>query len=390
MRTAIELYHTSFNRLKLSSRLIGAGLWEKKYGFTTGRIASLTQIVMFLGLHVWTGYKYRDNALEMLESQSLICTGVALMIKYFTMIRNRDPVRELTGNIERDTYTKYQETSNEYPVLLKYGRVLYIAGHIMIGGYFGSLFIIWINPLFMYFTEGRVMLLFFCEIPYVDWTVNRGYWITVTLQIAFYITGTCGLILVDYLCAYFTINGSLYVDILRFHLNELSELLAEPGYKTRSAPEIIEKVNRKWRICLVEHQQIVEYYDKFSDLWSMINLAQVGCSVFGICINMLIIFLTDWYAAYAILFALFIDLSVHFVLGAIIERKVDDLLISLVHFPWYLLDDRRQKEYKLLLLRAQQPSGMSIAGLTPVNYETYTQIMKMLYQLFALAMNFLK
>lgn len=75
----------------------------------------------------------------------------------------------------------------------------------------------------------------------------------------------------------------------------------------------------------------------------MINLAQVGCSVFGICINMLIIFLvmyivraevyhnsrflllslqTDWYAAYAILFALFIDLSVHFVLGAIIERKV--------------------------------------------------------------------
>uniref|UniRef100_A0A182WGF6 Uncharacterized protein n=1 Tax=Anopheles minimus TaxID=112268 RepID=A0A182WGF6_9DIPT len=390
MRSAIEYYNASFNRLKLSSRLIGAGLWEEKYGFTAGRIASLTQIVMFLGLHAWTGYKYRHSALEMLESQSLICTGVALMIKYFTMIQNRDPVRELSGNVETEMYVKYRETSNEYPVVRKYGRVLHIAGYIMIGGYFGSLFIIWINPLFVYFTEGRVMLLFSCEIPYVDWTVNRGYWITVTLQIAFYVTGTCGLILVDYLCAFFTINGSLYVDILRFHLDELSELLAEPGYQQRTSPNVIEKVNRMWRNCLFEHQRIVGYYDKFSDLWSMINLAQVGCSVFGICINMLLIMLTEWYAAYAILFALFVDLSVHFVLGAIIERKVDDLHISLVHFPWHLLDDRRQKEYKLLLLRAQQPSGMSIAGLTPVNYETYTQIMKMLYQLFALAMNFLK
>uniref|UniRef100_A0A182NZI2 Uncharacterized protein n=1 Tax=Anopheles epiroticus TaxID=199890 RepID=A0A182NZI2_9DIPT len=390
MRTAIEFYNISFNRLKLTSRLLGAGLWENYSGISWGRVASLTQIVMFLALHAWTGYEYRDNALEMLETQSLICTGAALMIKYFTMIRNTKPVRELTGNIETDMYVKYQEMSSEYSVVLKYGRVLYFAGHIMIGGYFGSLFIIWINPLFVYFTEGRVMLLFFCEIPYVDWTVTRGYWTTVTVQIFFYVTGTCALILVDYLCAFFTINGSLYVDILRFHLDELSELLASPGYQTKSSPAIIEQVSRKWRTCLVEHQRIVEYYNKFSDLWSMINLAQVGCSVFGICINMLIIFLTDWYAAYAILFALFIDLSVHFVLGAIIERKVDDLHISLMHFPWYLLDDRRQKEYMLLLLRAQQPSGMSIAGLTPVNYETYTQIMKMLYQVFALAMNFLK
>uniref|UniRef100_A0A182M019 Odorant receptor n=1 Tax=Anopheles culicifacies TaxID=139723 RepID=A0A182M019_9DIPT len=293
MRSAIDFYDASFNRLKLSSRLIGAGLWEEKYGFTAGRVASITQIVMFLALHAWTGYKHRHNALEMLESQSLICTGVALMIKYFTMIRNRDPVRELSGNVELEMYMKYRETSNEYPVVRKYGRVLHIAGHIMIGGYFGSLFIIWINPLFVYFSEGRVMLLFFCEIPYVDWTVYRGYWITVTLQIAFYITGTCGLILVDYLCAFFTINGSLYVDILRFHLDQLSELLAMPEYQQRSSPEVIE--------------------------------------------------------------------------------KVDDLHISLVHFPWYLLDTQRQKEYKLLLLRAQQPSGMSIAGLTPVNYETYTQ-----------------
>ncbi|XP_049301425.1 uncharacterized protein LOC125775036 isoform X2 [Anopheles funestus] len=390
MRSAIEFYNVSFNRLKFSSRLIGAGLFEKKYGFTFGRIASLTQIVLFLAFHAWTGYIHRQNALEILESQSLICTGIALMIKYFTMIRNRDPVRELTGIVESEMYMKYQETCNEYPVLWKYGRLLYFAGQIMIGGYYAPLFIIWIYPLFVYFTEGRVLLLFSCEIPYVDWTMTSGYWITIALQLAFYVTGVCGLILVDYLCAYFTINGSLYVDILRFHLDEMSELLADPVYQMRSSPDLVEKGNRKWRQCLMEHQHIVEFFEKFSDLWSMINLAQVGCSVFGICINMLIIFLTGWYAAYAILFALFIDLSVHFVLGAIIERKVDDLHISLMLFPWYLLDVRRQKEYQLLLLRAQQPCGMSIAGLTPVNYETYTQIMKMLYQLFAIAMNFLK
>ncbi|XP_053663387.1 uncharacterized protein LOC128712519 [Anopheles marshallii] len=390
MRPAIEIYNASFNRLKISSRLLGAGLWEKYDGFNWGRIRSVTQIFLFLALHIWTGYKYRHSALEMLETQSLIWTGAALMIKYFTMIRNGEPVRELTNKIESEMYMKYSETSNEYPVVWKYSRVLYYGGYIMMVGYFSSLSLIFVNPLFMYFTEGRIMLLFFCEIPFVDWTVMRGYWLTITLQFAFYCTGVCGLILVDYLCAYFTINGLLYVDILRFHLDELSELLRDTSYQMRKETDVIEKVNRKWRHSLAEHQQIVEYFDKFSDLWSMINLAQVGCSVFGICANMLIIFLTDWYAAYPIIFALFIDLTVHFVLGAVIERKVDDLHISLIYFPWYLLDDRRQKEYKLLLLRAQQPSGMSIAGLTPVNYETYTQIMKMLYQVFALAMNVLK
>uniref|UniRef100_A0A8W7NZN0 Odorant receptor n=1 Tax=Anopheles coluzzii TaxID=1518534 RepID=A0A8W7NZN0_ANOCL len=182
MYTAIEFYNASFNRLKLSSRLIGAGLWEKQEGILWGRVASVMQIVLFLTLHAWTGYKYRYDALQMLETQSLICTGAALMIKYFTMIRNPAPVRELSGNIETQMYTMYQEMSPEYPVVLKYGRVLYIAGHIMIGGYFGSLFIIWINPLIMYFKEGRVMLLFFCEIPYVDWTVMKGYWTTLYVK----------------------------------------------------------------------------------------------------------------------------------------------------------------------------------------------------------------
>uniref|UniRef100_A0A182NBN1 Uncharacterized protein n=1 Tax=Anopheles dirus TaxID=7168 RepID=A0A182NBN1_9DIPT len=390
MKNALYYFHLSFAQLKLTSRLVSAGLWEKNHGLSWGRISSLTQIVTFLILHAVTGFRYRKNVQALLESQSLICTGAALMIKYFTMIHKRDQVRRLTSNIETNVYMRYRETTPEYPIVLKYSRILYVGGHIMTWGYCCSIFIIAINPAIVYITEGRTVLLFFVEIPYVDWSNNTGYWITMAIQITMYMTGFFGMILVDYLCAFFTSNGVLYVEIFRFHLEQLNELLVDPGYQLGTSMEIREEVNQRWRNCLAEHQHIVEYFEEFSDLWSMINLAQVCCSVFGICINMLLLFLVRWYASYAILFALFIDLSVHFLFGAVIEGKIDDLHNSLVQFSWYLFDDQRQKEYKLLLLRSQMPCGMSIAGLAPVNYETYTQIMKMLYQLFALALNFLK
>uniref|UniRef100_A0A182R0K5 Odorant receptor n=1 Tax=Anopheles farauti TaxID=69004 RepID=A0A182R0K5_9DIPT len=375
MKSALDYFHASFAQLRLASRAVSAGLWEKNYGLSWGRMSSLTQIVMFILLHAFTGFRYRNNIQLLLQSQSLICTGAALSIKYFTMIRRRDAVRKLTSNIETTLYMRYEETSLEYPVVLKYSRMLYIGGHVMTWGYCCSLAIIAINPAIVYITEGRMVLLFFVEIPHVDWSNNRGYLITMAVQITMYLTGTFGLILVDYLCAFFTSNGALYVDIFRFHLEQLGNLLQDLGYQMATTQNLRDEVNRKWRDCLAEHQHIVEFFEEFSNLWSMINLAQVCCSVFGICINMLLLLLDSrWYAAYAILFALFVDLSVHFLFGAFIEKKIDDLHDSLVQFSWYLFDDQHQKEYKLLLLRSQMPCGMSIAGLTPVNYETYTQV----------------
>ncbi|XP_053672139.1 uncharacterized protein LOC128722497 [Anopheles nili] len=377
MTTAIQYYDKSFKQLKVSSSLITAGLWkEKDPSFSRGRISTVSIALTFLLMHAWTGYKYRRQAMILIKSQSLTCTAFVLMIKYFWVIFKRDMVHKLTDEIKMEVYVKYGESSKEYPLVWKYGRILYHVGWIMACSYCLSLFIIMLNPVYVYLKDRSLVLIFFSEIPHVDWTQVGGYWITVLVQIVLYLTGVCGMILVDYLATYYTINGSLRMDVMRFHLDELQKLLVDISKRHSSATGLREEAHRLWRDCLTEHQQIVEFFGNFSDLWSMINLAQVGCSVIGICVNMLLLMVDNWYVANYILFVLVVDLTVHFVLGAIIEGKVDDLHNTLNQFAWYLLDDQGQHEYQLLLLRSQLESGLSIAGIAPVNYETYTKVLE--------------
>ncbi|KAL9708172.1 hypothetical protein quinque_011690 [Culex quinquefasciatus] len=111
-------------------------------------------------------------------------------------------------------------------------------------------------------------------------------------------------------------------------------------------------------------------------------------SVFVICINIILAVQTDWYACYSFLLLSFISLSIYFVIGNVLEKKLDAQDMCIITFPWNLLNSEQQKEYLFVVSQLQNSLILTIYGFSPLNFETYMEVLKGLYQFVMVILNF--
>ncbi|KAL9694414.1 hypothetical protein quinque_013699 [Culex quinquefasciatus] len=69
---------------------------------------------------------------------------------------------------------------------------------------------------------------------------------------------------------------------------------------------------------------------------------------------------------------------------------MNDRIIKLIYnLPWHLLPNNEKKSFCFLLFKSQRPIEILIRGLGPMNVETFTEIMKVIYQAFTMMYSFL-
>ncbi|KFB53787.1 AGAP009704-PA-like protein [Anopheles sinensis] len=232
MTTALENYRICLNWLQTASRVVGLEFWGSRHRITPAQVLILVAMSTFFALTILTIYFSRGKALEMLQSLNFFFTAFTLAFKYFSFFPNRERIRRLTDRFEEKIYNIYKSSSSEYPLLVTYSRMLYITGHAITSLYIGGLFLFGTYPLVAYLREGRLELIFYIDIPFIDWTTKAGYWATFIMQLMLFAIGVCGMILVDYLCAFVSINGLLYVDIYIHHLDVFGKEIVHLVHKS--------------------------------------------------------------------------------------------------------------------------------------------------------------
>ncbi|XP_062542279.1 uncharacterized protein LOC134210252 [Armigeres subalbatus] len=68
----------------------------------------------------------------------------------------------------------------------------------------------------------------------------------------------------------------------------------------------------------------------------------------------------------------------------------DEVILAINGTMWYMLDKSQLKMIQFMLHRCQNPSNLTVGGFAPLNIETFVEIMKTIYQFFAMMINFVE
>jgi hypothetical protein len=58
-------------------------------------------------------------------------------------------------------------------------------------------------------------------------------------------------------------------------------------------------------------------------------------------------------------------------------------------FNWYMMPPNIQREFQLMLAKAQKPIGMEMPMIGPLNVELFVDIQKSIYSYFMMLLNFI-
>ncbi|XP_052892670.1 odorant receptor 30a-like [Anopheles moucheti] len=284
-----------------------------------------------------------------------------------------------------DVLERYQKgTTEEVAVLNRTGRFLRILFRVITTTCIicGAAFALY--PIFAYYKTGALLPLLLYELPYLDCSTITGYVFNMLFQLNLLAVGVMGVLLADLLYLMIAMYAMTEADIFILHLVELEAMLNDPMKDDTKRPAIREK----WVQCMFDHQQATSFLNTVEDIFGIQCLAQVVMGVFAICVCMLLVVLTDWYPTYCFLLVMFSELTAYFVVGHIIELKIDEMYDKIISMPWYKLPVKEQKEFCYLVSRQQRPMMLTAFGFHPMNFEAYMSVLKGLYQFFVMIMQY--
>ncbi|XP_055542613.1 uncharacterized protein LOC129728219 [Wyeomyia smithii] len=378
--STVEAYNKVCAPILFLSKVIGVEIWNPEKTFSLASYVLMTNMVLYNTCSAYTVIKHAGDPLQMMKI--IIIFGIAsqLIFKFFTSVAKKKSFHALFEQAKTSIYCDFQNgTVEEKALIEKTTNFLSLGWKIMSALYFSSLFIFGVWPVYVYYSENELVPLFYYEIPYVDINQSTGYALTLLLHIDIYLMGVFGTILADYAFVFVAFQAMLFVDLLILNLKQLDSMLIS----TNREDDLVTKAER-WRVCLKYHQLATEYLNNVEDCFGLICLIQVFGCVFTICDSMVILVLTDWYAAYGFLLVIFVELSIYFHLGNMVELKVDELYSSITSLSWNLLTLSQQNEFAFVMARQQRSLMLTIFGFAPMNYETYTSVLRALYQFFVI------
>ncbi|XP_050093449.1 odorant receptor 30a-like [Anopheles aquasalis] len=385
----VESYQALCKYLIVASKIVGTEIWTAPGKMKPASYLLLFQVLIYFAANTYTVIKYRHDLIYVLKVLITLGSAVQLFIKFIVLLWRGNIFKKYGQQIERDLLRPFENgTEEEMAALSRAGRFLWGFYHFL--GYLilstGIGFVLY--PFFVYITQGTLLPLFLYELPYLDWHSVDKYFFHFAFQLELYAVGMVGELMSDFLIVMNSIYALARADLCIVHLCELRVMLDAASKKPDAAD--IAAVRRKWEQCMHDHRIATSFLNNVEDLFGMICLAQVMMGVFTVCNCMLLVVLTDWYPVYVFLGATFLELSAFFVIGHLVEKKVDELYDAITSLSWYQLSLQQQKEYAFVVYRQQRPLGLTAFGFMPLNFESYMSVLKGLYQFFVLVLQYVE
>uniref|UniRef100_A0A182WR19 Uncharacterized protein n=1 Tax=Anopheles minimus TaxID=112268 RepID=A0A182WR19_9DIPT len=381
----VENYRQLLKPLILYSKVLGIEMWTAPGKLLPASYYLSIQMIVYLISTVFTVIKYRDDPIHVMKVLVTLGTALQLFVKFFVSISKAKDVKQLTETIEQDILKRYQKgTNEEVAVLKRTGRYLWFIFRFMRLSCISVAVVFALYPIIAYFTTGLLMPLLLYELPYLDHSTIVGYVVNLLFQLNLLAKGAMGMMIADFLYLMYAMYAMVEADLFIIHLGELEAMLNDPMKDDTKRTEIREK----WLQCVYDHQKTTSFLNIIEDIFGLQCLAQVAMSVFAICDCLLLVALTDWYSAYCFLILIFNELTIYFIVGHIIELKIDEMYHRVISMPWYKLQVKEQKEFCFLVSRQQRPMMLTACGFHPMNFEAYMTVLRGLYQFFVMIMQY--
>ncbi|XP_058065044.1 putative odorant receptor 83c [Anopheles bellator] len=381
----LESYRNLRNHLILASKIVGVEIWTAPGKIKPASCIVIVQLFFYFGCNTFTVLKYRSDFIYVLKILITLGPAVQLFMKFVVYFWRVVDIKSYGEEIERELLDPYQTGSpEEVVVLTRAGRLLwriFRLSVIMLGST-GVAFLLY--PIFIYMTQGETVPLFLYEVPYYDLNSVKRYFLNLAFQFQLYVLGMFGLLLSDFVFIMYVMYAMARVNICIVHLRELETMLNDP---LLLATEMA-SVRCKWIQCMDDHRITTGLLNKIEELFGVMCFIQVVMGVFTVCDVLLLVALTDWYPVHMFLVAVFFELSALFVVGHFVELKVDELYDVIISTSWYRLPEEHHKEFGFLLFRQQRPLVLTMYGFAPVNFVSYSSVLKKLYQFFVLVMQY--
>uniref|UniRef100_A0A182X4Z4 Uncharacterized protein n=1 Tax=Anopheles quadriannulatus TaxID=34691 RepID=A0A182X4Z4_ANOQN len=382
----VEDFRKLMKSLIAYSKVAGVEMWTAPGKLKPASYYLSFHITVYFVSTVWTLRKYIDDPIHMMKVLITMGTAVQLYIKFFVAHSKAQEVKLFTVELEQEVLKRYQNGSEEeIAVLRRTGRILWIVYRLMSASYIFVAVAFGLYPAFYYIATGKVMPLFLYELPFFNVSSSLGYAVTMGFQINLLAIGVLGAILSDFMFFMYAMYAMARADISIVHLSELENIL---NGSTKNE-EHSANLRHKWIQCMHDHQQSTSFFSTVENIFGLMCLAQVSTATLSICDAMLLVILTDWYPTYSYLYVVFVQLSGFFVIGHLVELKIDALYNKIISMPWYKLPVKEQKEFRFLMSRQQCPMILTAYGFHPMNFETYMSVLKGLYQFFVMILQYI-
>ncbi|EAA43497.1 AGAP009718-PA [Anopheles gambiae str. PEST] len=382
----VEGFRKLMKSLIVYSKVAGVEIWTAPGKFVPASYYVSFHITVYFVSTVWTLRKYIDDPIHMMKVLITMGTAVQLYIKFFVGHSKAQEIMLVTAELEQQVLKRYQNGSEqEIAVLRRTGRILWIVYRMMSASYIFAAVAFGLYPAFYYFATGVVVPLFLYELPFFDLSSSLGYAVTMCFQINLLAIGVLGAILSDFVFFMYAMYAMARADISIVHLRELENILNNPSKNEEHSAEL----RHKWVQCMHDHQQSTSFFSTIENIFGLMCLAQVATATLSICDAMLLVLLTDWYPTYSYLYVMFVQLSGFFVIGHLVELKIDAMYNKIISMPWYKLPLKEQKEFRFLMSRQQCPMILTAYGFHPMNFEAYMSVLKVLYQFFVMIMQYI-
>ncbi|XP_052863677.1 uncharacterized protein LOC128270316 [Anopheles cruzii] len=256
--------------------------------------------------------------------------------------------------------------------------------------YMSTLIIFSLYPAYMYFVVHVKVTILPLVLPGIDIYSVYGYGFTNAVHVFIALWGLLGALVSDTGFMMFVLHFRTYASLFGIDCGEFGKDLVMVESEELPEQEYVAFCRVRMREIYLRHQNVIAYVSSLNLCYETICSVQLATCSFSIMLNLFLALTTDWYATYSFLVVSVFQLLIFCILGAVIQVTNDGLNHDISSLPFYRLPPGEQHMFRLMLFRSQNPPGLFVRGVGPLNMQTFTDIMQKIYSSFAMMYSYLE
>uniref|UniRef100_A0A3F2ZEK8 Odorant receptor n=1 Tax=Phlebotomus papatasi TaxID=29031 RepID=A0A3F2ZEK8_PHLPP len=218
-------------------------------------------------------------------------------------------------------------------------------------------------------------------LPILDHESDYGYLINLVTYMFIIIYGVFGFFVSDYfyLNAMFMACGQIEtIDVICQDLTT---------YLEKHEPHEIRKIDSLIAMIVKTQQRHTKYMAVFDEQFSLHSFVIIMSSMMGIAISMFLFLKKGWINGVLMIIVFFWEIFTLCLMGGIYLIKLEKAEIELYETKWYLLPEKKQRMFVCIIQYMQAIKEPAALSYVPLNFNTFVNCLKLMYQLLMVLLN---
>nr|QGW45431.1 odorant receptor 58 [Bradysia odoriphaga] len=228
-------------------------------------------------------------------------------------------------------------------------------------------------PLYDYIFNGKLTLVSPLVVPLIDWTNLRGYIITTDFNV----------FIVSYCLTVCIAVSSLFLAFVDAYDGMVSLIDEDFGaFSDMCNQNQCSKANDAvFRNLLVQLMDLARFSQYMNDLYSPISTAQVTMSFLVVVLSLAAYLAFDFISCIGGALVFFTEMLMYCFIGQLLDNTNERVVGVICNAKWYTYKVKYQKDMLVALYIAQNMHPISVANVSPLNFETGLNITSNIYTL---------